>query len=160
MLLLIPINQFPSLLHIRKPWGLFHHHTNIGFSAKSRGPLLFLICVCEKEASGSDLKHTVTCLATEPLGLLMSAERMWTAWMVGIWYIKLTSHLCCQKEDRGKQSLTLTQPCFNIYQRRCGRRIVYILLINNVIMVINNKISFQLNTLQLRFIYCNKLFFV
>lgn len=56
--------------------GLFHRHTNIGFSGKSRGPLLFLICVCEKEASGSDLKHTVTCLATEPLGLLMSAERM------------------------------------------------------------------------------------
>lgn len=44
------------------------------FSRKPRGPLLFLIC--EKGASGSDLKHTVTCLATEPRGLPESVERM------------------------------------------------------------------------------------
>lgn len=46
------------------------------FSRKLRGPLLFLICVCEKGASGSDLKHAVTCLATEPPGLPVSVERM------------------------------------------------------------------------------------
>lgn len=72
-LLLIPINQFPSPAQEQR--GLFHHQTNIGFSGES-GALLCFSFASVRKASGSDLKLTVTCLATEPLGLLMSAERM------------------------------------------------------------------------------------
>lgn len=88
------------------------------FSRKSRGPLLFLICVCEKGASGSDLKHTVTCFATEPPGLPVSVERMWTARTVGIWYTNLTSHPCCQRRVEGSKDSSFLM-CFLVVLAGC-----------------------------------------
>lgn len=65
-------NKSVSISTVNKQEGLFGG-MRLGFlptrwfPQQSRGALLlFLIGICEKEASGSDLRRTVTCLAAEP----------------------------------------------------------------------------------------------
>lgn len=88
-----------------------------------------------RKASGNDLKHTVTCLAAEPLGLLMSEDVNNLDGGNFIGYIPIThfSSVLPREDWSKKKGLIITYPCFN----QIFSLIIYISLINNVIMAIN-----------------------